>query len=207
MNLPRPPRRTLTLADGMILIAASAVGLSIFGVVVTFVLEGRLRLEEVLKAPQTGWSTGWVIVRPVQVIAPFIPFAAAWTVTVPILRMRAPRPPARRRLAQPGVVACYAALAGVVWAAIGLAGMLAADRLGANSLESAPERWLFHFVVEELFAYIGLSVAASWVGVALAGRWRRSADWIDRFGRMLGVFWILTGLLWAVRRYLWIVPM
>ena len=74
---------------------------------------------------------------------------------------------------------------------------MASDKLAAD-----PKRWLFHYVVEELFAYVGLAVAAAWVGLALSGRWRHRVDWLDEFGRALGVFWIVAGMVWACRRYL-----
>ena len=103
------------------------------------------------------------------------------------------------------MAACVASLVALVWASIALGGTLAVDRLASDTLSADPRRWLFHFIVEELFAYVGLAVASTWMALVLAGRWRRSADWIDRFGRILGVFWIISGLVWACRRYLWIV--
>lgn len=201
----RPPRRPLTLADGMILIAASGIGLAVFQLILRTILGGNYRLENLATAPPGGWTTGQVIVRAVQWIGPTLPFVASWTCTLPILRMRPPRPSVRRCLRQPGMVACLAALIGLGWAAIGLAETLTVDRLTSDALAPTPLRWLFHFLLEELFAYVGLAVAASWIVLALAGRWRPAVDWIDRFGRVLGGFWIFTGLVWACRRYLEIV--
>jgi hypothetical protein len=202
--MPTASRRTLTLFDGMILVAASAVGLSVFLWIVKSVLYGPLFVQMFAPPPQ-GWTTGQVLVRGVQWIGFALPFACAWTCTVPILRMRAPRPRVRRGLSQPGVAACVASLVALVWASIALGGTLAVDRLASDTLSADPRRWLFHFIVEELFAYVGLAVASTWAALLLAGRWRRSADWIDRFGRILGAFWIASGLVWACRRYLWIV--
>ena len=52
-----------------------------------------------------------------------------------------------------------------------------------------------------LFQNVGLAVAASWLGLALGGRWRRPADWIDATGRVVGIAWILTGLAWSAAIY------
>ena len=205
MNPVAGTRRTLTLADGMILIAASGVGLAVYQRVQDGILGGRSDLSMLMVAPPGGWTTGKVLIRAVQVIAPVLPFMASWTLTVPILRFRSPRPSPRRCLRQPGIVACLGAIAGFVWAAAGLAGTLAIDRGVSNALGPRPELWLFHIIVEELFPYVGLATGSALGARWLARPWTRPADWIDRFGRILGGFWIAAGLVWACRRYLSIV--
>ena len=86
--MPTASRRTLTLFDGMILIAASAVGLSVFLWIVKSVLYGPLFLQMFALPPQGGDGTGSCARRPVDRLR-VLPFACAWTCTVPILRMRA----------------------------------------------------------------------------------------------------------------------
>ena len=39
---------------------------------------------------------------------------------------------------------------------------------------------------------IGGGVAAAWTIQAIGGRWRPEPTWIDRAGRLLGAFWIVT---------------
>jgi hypothetical protein len=41
---------------------------------------------------------------------------------------------------------------------------------------------------------IGLAVLTSWTTLLVGCRWRAERSWIDRIGRMLGVYWIATGL-------------
>jgi hypothetical protein len=50
--------------------------------------------------------------------------------------------------------------------------------------------------------YVGLAVAATWGTLILSGRWRRSADWIDTMGRVVGTLWIVIGLIWSLREYM-----
>ena len=143
---------------------------------------------------------GQVLVRMVRIVGPSLPFAAAWTAVLPLLSFRPPRPRLRRILGRPGTTACLAALVGLGWALAGLGGTLGVTRL----VDGKPlnGNWLFQFIVEELFAYVGLAVAAAWFAQAIVGRFRPVPDWLHRFGRALGVYWIVVGLAWACRRYL-----
>jgi hypothetical protein len=197
--------RRLTMRDAMLLIAAAGIGLAVFQVVVRTLLGGWFRWESLLSSPPRGWTAGSLMVRAVEWIAPSLPFASAWTFAVPVLRLLPPRPSVRRVLRQPGTTACLAAIFGLIWAATGLGETLAVMRLVHGRVTSPPFAWCFHFVVEELFAYLGLAVSAAWLGQALSGRWRPVPDWIDRLGRLLGAYWIVVGLAWACRRYLEIV--
>ncbi len=47
----------------------------------------------------------------------------------------------------------------------------------------------------------GLAVLVSWVTLLARRRWRADPSWVDRFGRALGVYWIVGGFLtcyWVV---------
>ncbi len=50
-------------------------------------------------------------------------------------------------------------------------------------------------------AQVGFGVLIAWTTLALAGRWRSEASWIDRSGRVLGVVWILAFL---ADRFYWL---
>jgi uncharacterized membrane protein YcjF (UPF0283 family) len=50
--------------------------------------------------------------------------------------------------------------------------------------------------------YVGLAVASVWIVQYMSGRWRRSADWIDLMGRVVGVLWIVIGLVWMLHEYI-----
>jgi hypothetical protein len=41
--------------------------------------------------------------------------------------------------------------------------------------------------------HAGWAVAVSWLTLALVGRWRPEASWVDRWGRVLGFTWIAIG--------------
>jgi hypothetical protein len=49
-------------------------------------------------------------------------------------------------------------------------------------------------------------VPGAWLFLALSGRWRAQADWIDRLGRILGAFWIfyLAHLVFSTWLILWL---
>jgi hypothetical protein len=44
----------------------------------------------------------------------------------------------------------------------------------------------------------GLAVLASWMTLALSGQWRAARGWVERFGRVIGVCWILTAFMVAI---------
>ncbi len=44
----------------------------------------------------------------------------------------------------------------------------------------------------------GYAVAAVWTVLAVSGRWRIERSWIDRFGRILGAAWILLAIVAAI---------
>ena len=103
------------------------------------------------------------------------------------------------------MAACLAALFGCLWGVGVLLAVFAAMELG---LFPRPQRtittdlWAQKFVSEEVFMYAGLAVAAVWLLQCLSGRWRKSSDWIDCLGRIVGVLWILIGLVWTLHEYL-----
>jgi hypothetical protein len=39
------------------------------------------------------------------------------------------------------------------------------------------------------------SVVAAWVVLATCGGWRTEANWLDRLGRALGIFWVASSFL------------
>jgi hypothetical protein len=59
-------------------------------------------------------------------------------------------------------------------------------------------KWAREFLAGQMVGMARLCVAAAWLGLTLAGRWRRPGDWIDRLGRILGCGWIDAGFFWAL---------
>lgn len=40
----------------------------------------------------------------------------------------------------------------------------------------------------------GVAIMAAWLTLMIGGRWRTEASWVDRLGRAMGIYWILTVL-------------
>lgn len=178
-------RRRFTLLDAMILVAASAGGLVL------------MRLFWVSWGPfaDMGLTTEVSLANGVEwlptAIALTTPCAAAWSATLLVLRWRPPRP-ARRPWQRPGILAnsiiglailaSVPVLAFIVW----WSGPGPPGKLATVFLLTAPA--------------LGVAVMACWLTLLLTRRWRRAADWIDRLGLLLGVFWIIAGpvCLWVL---------
>jgi hypothetical protein len=133
------------------------------------------------------------------------PLLIAWTLSILVLGFRRPRPCWARLVRQPGLVAAFVAAAILTWRLIGFATMCA--RVIGNVSVAAwqprhfqgfgcfiggnPGLLLFdtdHFV--NTMAMIGAAVAASWLLLLVSGQWRPERSWNDRFGRVLGWYWI-----------------
>jgi hypothetical protein len=58
--------------------------------------------------------------------------------------------------------------------------------------------WVFGPIYDLAFR-AGLAVLSGWLTLALTGRWRSAAGWLDRSGRVLGWVWVALGLLaWVI---------
>jgi hypothetical protein len=45
-------------------------------------------------------------------------------------------------------------------------------------------------------------VWATWIVQYMSRRWQKPADWIDVMGRIVGVLWIVIGLVWTLHEYI-----
>ncbi|HEY2158001.1 MAG TPA: hypothetical protein VGH33_20400 [Isosphaeraceae bacterium] len=194
------PRR-FTLADAIVLVAATAAGLA-------------LVREWVQMASPTPpifhYDTGSMARGPLCGLAPLTrwvvlgwPLVAMWTLTLVVLRFRRPRPRARRLFAPPGVAACLVAAVVLMLEATYTASLsvpsffkiplptTAAGR-AADGRWRQMTYWTIHAAVENS---VGFAVAAWWVTLALSRRWRPERSWIDRAGLVVGVLWIILVLL------------
>lgn len=165
-----PTARRFVLLDAMILIAATAFGLSIVrSQPVVF-----LNRPEILGGSRVleGLLNRTVTIEPLLMMC-----TLAWL----ILALRTPRPRLRRLARRPGFVACCAAT---------VAFALGAPLCGVPIWTEAEYAVTFSYWVEMLSSMIGAGVAASWALLALGRRWRTEPSWIDRGGRFLGALWI-----------------
>jgi hypothetical protein len=153
-----------------------------------------------------------------------IPFAITLSVAVLALRFRSPRPRFRRLERQPGAVACAAAL-------FAMAARMSQESLAfslayltrpssAIQLPSPPFNvyenigWhkslgeIFRIVVLEEFplqvsSAVGIAVIVAWGVQRASGTWRPEVSWLDRSGRLLGVYWIALAVAVALLAELW----
>jgi hypothetical protein len=177
--------RKLTLADIMLLVAATAIGLAFTR------------------------SLGHLPPGSLHQVALASPVLAAWSVAMLVLRLRQPRPRLSRLVKQPGAIACGLAtllvLTGggilLVTAASGAAPR--GSRVGWGGTYWAP--W-WAGPMHRLSITIGAAIVGAWVSEALGRRRRPEASWIDRFGRVLGAGWVLYFLVasWGdLHRWYW----
>ena len=173
-------RRKFSVADGMVFVAATAVGFSLVRV--------HFRSIETLLAAMRG-----LIVPGRDRVAGAAPLLASWTAALLVLRLRTPRPPLRRLLRSPGFSACAAATFGVL-----LCVASTALELGVPPvfIPSVPGSAIF-FYSQRMVGYASVAVAWAWASLALARSWRRDreGDWRERLGRLLGWGWLLLFVL------------
>ena len=175
--MPNPTCRRFTLADAMILVAATAVGVA----VARAYYVARMGVVAEFWAPPISMYFGYAT-----------PLLISWSVALLVIRLRRPRPRPRRIFRQPGTVACCAVAFVVVARPVF---MIADGVIGLISRDPNPFGLVNLHNFLYFFAGDGLGVAAAWMALAIAGCWKPEAEWIDRTGRALGACWIA---LWAL---------
>ena len=177
-----PTHRRFGLLDLMILVAATAAGLT----VIRWSIPAAY--EEMAPNPLLGEvEFGQRIVLGCWMVLGAWPLIASWSLGLLMLRLRAPRPSRRILDRRPGFVAPVAATLGSLFGAL-FYPMFASSR--------QPDAWAI------VTAYpVGYAVAGAWLSMILGGRWHPSKDAYDRAGRALGVYWIamipLFGVAWS----------
>ncbi len=165
----------------MILVAACAVGLA--------------GMREMIP--------GWASTRLAWGVVPL--YGSAWialacSIALIPLRLHGLRPRRGLLWRQPGWLACLGVLLTIILS-------LAQQLLSASVIliqrpknpASEVMRRLFRDVALRVPSQVIFAVATLWVILALSGRWRSEKSWIDRLGRLLGVYWIVFPLLgWIV---------
>jgi hypothetical protein len=184
----------------MILVAATAAGFALARAYSLAVLNNYLSPYPLIpRALLTVW---------VHILAA-LPVPAMWSIAVFGLNLRRPRRPLRQLARQPGFVACAAV---TLVSVVRLGGFLTlmARTIGNRSYKlslgfadafsvsvSYPARvnsatvYNSTYFVSTAFG-ISTSVAAVWLLLAVSRRWRSQPDWLDRFGRVLGFYWVGT---------------
>jgi hypothetical protein len=200
--MPAPRCRPFTVLDGMILIAATAVGLALY---------------RVLEDPRDWWNwrdivhprgrSVWGIIEAVETALLWIA-EPAWTLTLTLacLALRKPRPALRRLAREPGFAACAAVVMATAFlGSSAIVGSLARRAASTpwNRFELAELSSGWQATVSESWRQFGLVVAAVWGLLAVTGSLRPRPTWIDRAGRILGVYWFVIAVALAVEVFEW----
>jgi hypothetical protein len=201
----RATRRTLTITDGIVSLAAIGVGLAIT----------RQYYRVIKELPPMGLHRGmsfmevwyWVYHRSCM----FLISSMILSVTLLILRFRQPRPRFNRLIRQPGTVACWVVLFVVGLRILGvLEGALLARIVGVQWHEMVFHLdeidWSYYPLLafttaQDLSPQMCLGVALSWALLAVSGQWHPEPSWIDRMGRVIGTYYILM-----IPFFVWIFP-
>jgi hypothetical protein len=197
--MPGTAARKFNLVDGMILVAATGFSLSCYVLLDNAVLGGQRYIYGLFARWPSRWNFFMALDRATAVSTILLPLVGGWTLVLPILCLRNSRGSWRRLGRQSGVLASLAAIAGMVLCAVvaGSAFLLSWWIDGTPLPPSRSRGWVI--LLDRLVFCTGLSVAAVWLTQAMTGRWRRSADWLDRLGRCVGGLWLVAGLVFAVR--------
>jgi hypothetical protein len=185
--MPAAPPRRFTILDAMVLVAATAVGLT---------LARPLAGEPFPLHHLKEGLLPWLAPMTRQVILCWS-LVVMWTPALLLLGWKGPRPSRRRRLTTPGFAACVVATIMLGLEVAYAASHWAIRRRMASSPQPNEYLALLRSLKHEEFIApsIGFAVAAWWTTMALSGRWRPARDWLDRAGRVVGALWIALGVL------------
>jgi hypothetical protein len=200
MPTPSASRR-LGLTDLIALIGVSA--LALVGARWAF------RVSQ-LQRPTTGAVSSWVDFNRTLAILIVANITASLTLFQLVARFRRPRPRFRLVARQPGtaasiaaglVLAIHAAQFGVAWlkpargivrqsnVSFRIEGFNVTEFVFISTSYDTIGFYLHPFALA-LIQPCGFAVTGAWLTLALSGRWRAEASWIDRLGRALGIVWI-----------------
>jgi hypothetical protein len=185
--------RRFGVRDLMILIAATALGMALLRLRISFADVAKFFLE--LKPTSwVGRSYSAKVLIATGVLELIVPCFFSWTIGLVVIRLLSPRPRLRRLLVQPGFVACAAFLAAALLAyAIAMATPTVRGRLVSRG-----SRWLlgYHGIASLICVQQGgWAVFVAWLMLALSRRWIPEPSWVDRLGRVLGIFWMAAALI------------
>jgi hypothetical protein len=193
----KTPLRRFTLADGMILIAASALAIPLLQRV-----WGLYFAEDFFTRPPMGWTFKDISDKTSSLIGNLFAHGVAMaTLAVLAMRLSPPRPTLRRLARQPGMIACCAVVLTLV-----INDLVYVGRISLVGVDNPFQKGFSHELAKVVMDGVGYSfntngyaVAAAWLTLALGARWRPEPSWSDRIGRAIGVFWIaMIPLYWWI---------
>ena len=187
------PKRRVSIADVMLIVPAVAVATMLLRAYMPGFSRQLSFIPTIAPDPYGLWRAHYWLHGPGSCVV--VPWMAA---TIAI-RLRRPRP--RLIRFQPGFVACVAVMVALLpgWAWY----MTIRHRPGFQKSEGFEQAWAVTTHWTET------AVLGAWLALILARKWRPEPSWIDRMGRVLGLYWIvqllaLLALDWgrAIQAYL-----
>jgi hypothetical protein len=177
-QVKRKPRiRGFSLFDGMIMVAATAVGLSV-------VRSGS--------DPIMGRK---VLIHPELLFQIAAPFVAAWTVAVFAAGLIGRRRSVRRLARSPGWSACAAAFLILLWIGFFHLNIFLPPPQGKSAVWTRVwHRTMSDDPLAMIYSWsllIGPAVTGTWLLLALGGRRSSDRGWLNSAGRFLGLCWIV----------------
>lgn len=175
-------QRRFRLLDAVVLVAAAALMLS----------TGRL----------VQWFWAWA--TPTSSFSTWETRRMAWSLSLaalslalafPILTRSAARKGMRSGapgLLVPAVIAVVLAVRAGTWLALGEIGRAFEGRPGFYRPEWPIE--VMNYFGNEFCGEVTVGIAASWLALAIVGRWNPEPSWDDRLGRFIGLLWFAFAL-------------
>ena len=184
--------RRFTIADGMILIAATAFAMA-------WTSSAWRQFGSAMPTPSSilTWTglQAWVTV----ILALAFPCLIFWTFALALLRWKKPRPRWRRAARQPGMTATLATSI-TLMLILPIIVALVVHQVYQTGLTKEVWSQLPGGLLEVMLMFsplISVAIIVSWILLALQRQWRCERSWIDRAGRVLGSTWIVCGLIAA----------
>jgi hypothetical protein len=179
--------RKFTLFDAMFLIAATAFAL----VPIRFL---QLHLPVI-----NYWSPAVFLRLGMMIDAMLCPVALTLAPVLCALRLQRPRPGLGPVFRQPGMAAATCTLVNeLFFVTISMISLIIHHFAG-----NLPNQHLFYRFNFVYWVWIfpmcitGITVSAVWVVLWMSGAWRGEQSWIDRAGRILGIYWVANSLLFG----------
>jgi hypothetical protein len=131
----------------------------------------------------------------------------AVSLALAVLAVFVPRPAGRRRFRQPGIAAVVLVALTLVFNEVQILGHGVTLYLTVGKAFDDGAFWWIFGPIYDLVFRAGLAVLSGWLALALTGRWRSAAGWLDRSGRFLGWVWVALGLVaWIIECQTLFVP-
>jgi hypothetical protein len=226
VSLERSPQasnihRRFTIADGLLLVIALGLG---FAMVRQWTDPRWSMYPPNFIFGSSTYSTTRKIHHAVSVgISWTIPFAMTLSAMLLVARILPPRPSRTEIASMPGTIACAAAVIAILLRSsqealsylmeyftlttspIHLPSPPFARRIGGPRVSVGEA---IHNSLLEIFPFmtsvgVGAAVVVAWLLLWYAKLWRSQRDWVDRAGRVLGVYWIVVPAVMGLLSELW----